>query len=75
MQELIEKLQKIKKGVDFENETELFDDGLLDSFDVVKIISMLDEQYDITVPLSQIVPENFNSAQAIWDMMQRLEEE
>ena len=75
MQELIEKLQKIKKGVDFENETELFDDGLLDSFDVVKITSMLDEQYDITVPPSQIVPENFNSAQAIWDMMQRLEEE
>jgi len=74
MKELIEKLRKIKRGVDFENEKKLFDDGLLDSLDVIQIITMLDEEYDITVPPSQIMPDNFNSAEAIYAMMQRLED-
>ena len=72
MEELIKHLQKIKKNVDFENETKLFDDGLLDSFDVIQIITMLDDEYDVTVPPSQIMPDNFNSAAAIYDMIQRL---
>ena len=72
MQELIEKLKKIKRGVDFEHETKLFDNGFLDSFDVIQIITMLDEDYDITVPPSQIMPDNFNSAEAIYAMMERL---
>ncbi len=75
MEEFIEQLKKIKKGVDFETETDLFDDGLLDSFDVLSIIGMLDKVYDVTVPPSQIIPENFNSAQAMWNMKLRLEEE
>ena len=75
MQEFIEKLKKLKKGVDFEHETALFDNGLLDSFDVIQIIAMLDDDYDITVPPSQIMTVNFNSAQAMWDMMKRLEDE
>ena len=75
MEEFLAQLKKIKKGVDFENETELFDEGYLDSFDVIRIISMMDKEYDITVPPSHIVPENFNSAQAMWDLMQKLENE
>ncbi|MCQ2530415.1 MAG: phosphopantetheine-binding protein [Lachnospiraceae bacterium] len=75
MEEFIEKLKLIKKGVDFENETELFDGGFLDSFDVIQIITMLDEDYEITVPPSEIVPTNFNSAKAMFAMMQRLEDE
>lgn len=74
MEHLIEQLKKLKKGVDFENETELFDRGLLKSFDVIQIISMMDREYGITVPPSQIIPDNFNSAQAMWDMIQRLED-
>ena len=72
MEELIAKLRKIKKGVDFETETGLFDRGLLDSFDVIQIITLLDEDYDITVPPSQIMPDNFNSAAAIYAMIERL---
>lgn len=75
MEQLIEKLRKIKRNVDFENETALFDGGFLDSFDVLQIIAMLDEEFDITVPPSQIIPDNFNSARAIWTMMQRLKDE
>lgn len=75
MEQFIAELRKIKKGVDFENEEALFDDGLLDSFDVIRIISMMDKEYDITVPPSQIIPENFNSAKAMWELLQKLEEE
>lgn len=75
MEQFIAELKKIKKGVDFENEELLFDDGYLDSFDVIRIISMMDKEYDITVPPSQIIPENFNSAKAMWALMKKLEDE
>lgn len=74
MEQFIAQLKKLKKGVDFEHETKLFDDGYLKSFDIIQIISMMDREYGIAVPPSQILPDNFNSAQAMWDMMQRLED-
>lgn len=74
MEELIERLKRIKDGVDFSTETELFDDGFLDSFDVIRIIKMIDEEYDVQIPPAQIVPENFNSAEAIYEMIKRLED-
>lgn len=72
MEHFIELLKKVKKGVDFEKETHLFDDELLKSFDIIQIIAMIDKEYDVTVPPSQILPDNFNSAQAMWDMVERL---
>ncbi len=75
MERLIELLEEIKEDVDFENETALIDDGILDSFDILQIISSLNDEYDISIPASEIVPENFNSAKALWAMVQRLEEE
>lgn len=72
MEELIARLQQIKSDVDFAHETRLVGDRLLDSFDVIQIVSMLDEEYDISVPAAQIIPDNFNSAQAIYDLIQRL---
>ena len=74
MEHFIELLRKIKKGVDFENETKLFDKGFLKSFDIIQIIAMIDSEYDITVPPSQIIPDNFNSAKAMWEMVQRLDD-
>lgn len=75
MEKLIEQLRQIKSDVDFANETGLIDRRLLDSFDVIQIVAMLDEDYDITVPASQIIPDNFNSAQAIYDLIQRLSDD
>ena len=75
MERLIEVLEEIKEDVDFENETALIDNGILDSFDILQIISSLNDEYDISIPASEIVPENFNSAKALWAMVQRLEEE
>lgn len=75
MQEFIEILKDIKDDVDFENCTTLIDDRMLDSFDIIQIVSALSDEYDVTIPASEIVPKNFNSAAALYAMIQRLQEE
>lgn len=72
MEKLLELLKGVRPDVDFENETALIDDGILDSFDVVSIISALDDEYDVQVRITELDPDNFNSAQAIWDLVQSL---
>lgn len=75
MEKLIELLKGVRNDVDFKECTTLVDEGILDSFDIVEIINLLDEEYDIEIPAIEIVPENFNSAEAILNMLQRLQEE
>ena len=75
MEKLIGVLQEIKPDIDFESCTTLIDDELLDSFDIITIVSELSEAYDISIPASEIIPENFNSAQALYEMVKKLEEE
>lgn len=75
MEELIEILKEIKDDVDFENCTDLIDGRYLDSFDIIQIISAIDEEYDVKVPASEIIPQNFNSAKALWAMVQKLMDE
>ena len=72
LEEFIELLQDIKEDVDFENCTTLIDDHVLDSFDILSIISTLNDEFDISIPAAEIVPENFNSAVALLDMVTRL---
>jgi acyl carrier protein len=72
MEKLLEILKGIRPDVDFENETALIDDGILDSFDVVSIISELDNEFDVQVRITELDPENFNSAQSIWNLVQEL---
>jgi acyl carrier protein len=60
---------------DYRKETALIDDHLLDSLTVLALISELEDEYDITIPAVEIVPENFNSAQAMWELITRLMEE
>lgn len=72
MEKLLEILKDIRPDVDFENETSLIDDGILDSFDVVSIISELDNEFDVQVRITELDPENFNSAVSIWNLVQEL---
>ena len=72
MEQLLEILKGIRPDVDFENETALIDDGILDSFDVVSIISELDDAFDVQIRINELDPENFNSAEAIWKLVQEL---
>ncbi len=75
MERLIELLEEVKEDVDFTVETALIDDGILDSFDILQIISALNEEYDISIPASEIIPDNFNSAEALYQMVERLQED
>lgn len=72
MEQLLEILKGIRPDVDFENETALIDDGILDSFDVVSIISEIDNVFGVQIRITELDPENFNSAEAIWNLVQEL---
>ena len=72
MEQLLEILKGIRPDVDFENETALIDDGILDSFDVVAIISELDDAFDVQIRITELDPDKFNSAEAIWKLVQEL---
>ena len=75
MDEILTILQDLHPDVDFESCDTLIDDGILDSFDIVTIIAEISDAYDVKIGAEQIVPENFNSAEALWDLVRRLEED
>lgn len=72
MEKLLELLKGVRPDVDFENETALIDEGLLDSFDVVSIISEIDDVFGVQIRINELDPDNFNSAEAIWNLIQKL---
>ncbi len=73
MNELFEILKEAKPEVDFSTEKALIDNAVFDSFDVVQLVMKLNEEFDIEIGAEEITPENFNSAEAIWAMIQRLQ--
>ena len=75
MEELLEILNDIQPGVDFENEKHLIDDHLLDSLSIISLVAELEDTFDVTIPAVEIIPDNFNSAEAMLEMLQRLQEE
>lgn len=74
MEKLLEILKEISPDVDFENCTTLIDDGHLDSFAILEIVGELNDAFDIAITASNIVPENFNSAAALWKLVQALQD-
>ena len=72
MEELLEILDELHPEIDFENEDALIDDKILDSFDVVTIVAEIKNEFDVSIPAEEMIPENFNSAQALWDLIERL---
>ena len=75
MERLIEILEEIEEGVNYENCTTLIDDNILDSLAIISLIAELEEEFDIQIPTVEIIPSNFNSAQAIWNLITKLQEE
>lgn len=74
MDKLIETLSAVCPGVDFETETDLVEDGLLTSLDIVMIVSELMAVYDVRLDVDDLVPENFKSAETIYDLIMRARE-
>ena len=75
MEKLIEILTSLHPDVDFENNEELIDEGILDSLDIVTLVTEINAEFDVTIPAEEIVPENFNSAKALMSLIERLDEE
>ena len=75
MDELLEILNEVKPGVDFENDTDLIGHGVLDSITMVTLVMELNDAFDIEITPVDIVPENFKTVQTIYDMIQILSDD
>ena len=75
MEQLLEILSEIRPDVDFENEDSLVTGGILDSFDIISLVGMLNDEYDITIRPANLVPENFDSAKAMLELIEKLQDE
>ena len=74
MERRYEILEDIQPGVNYKECETLIDGHFLDSLSIIALVAELEDEYDITIPAVEIVPANFNSAKAMWKMIQRLEE-
>lgn len=75
MEQLLAILQELKPGVDFEGNKHLIDDGILESLEIITLASELNDEFDIEITVADVLPENFNSIEAIWSMIERLQGE
>ena len=75
MDELIEILKGIEEEIDYKNCKTLIDDHYLDSWAIIALVSELEEQFDIIIPTVEIIPSNFNSVEAMWNMITKLRDE
>lgn len=75
MEELLEILEEIEPSVDYKNCTTLIDDHYLDSLSIISLVSEIESTFDVQIPTVEIIPDNFNSAKAIWELITRLQEE
>ena len=74
MERLIRILSELHDDVDFFSETHLIDNGILDSLDIVTLITEINDEFDVSIPAEEIIPENFNSANAIMALINKLDE-
>jgi acyl carrier protein len=74
-EKLLAILEEIAPDVDFEKETALIDDGLLESFDIVNLVSELNDEFDIEIRPKDLQAANFNSIDAMVEMIERLQED
>ena len=75
MEKLLAILNELHSDVDFENEQNLIDDGILDSMDIISLITEISDEYDVPITAKDIIPANFNSAEALASLVERLDEE
>lgn len=74
MNELQTILRELHPDIDFETATGLVEDSVLTSLDIVTIVTEVADRLDVNIPAEEILPENFDSAAALWQLIQRLDE-
>ena len=75
MEKLLEILEEIKPGVDYENIDTLINDHYLDSLSILSLISELEDEFDIVIPTVEIIQDNFNSVKSMMALINKLKEE
>ncbi len=75
MEKLLKILSELHPEVDFTANEELIDEGILDSLDIVTLVTEINAEFDVTIPAEEIIPENFNSAKALMALITKLDEE
>lgn len=75
MNELLEILEEINPDIDYENETNLIDGKFLDSFSIINLIAEICDHFEIEISPKWMRNENFNSVEAMWNMIQSIQEE
>ena len=73
MDQLLELLKDVNEDVDFTTQTAIIDDEVIDSLDFTGLIADMEDTFDIEIGMNDIVPENFNTVDAMWAMIQRLQ--
>lgn len=74
MDELLEILNDLHPEVDYDSEEALLDDGILDEDDIDTIVTEVQENFDVTIDPDDVTPANFNSARAIYALIESLSE-
>ena len=72
MKELLELLEEVKPGVDFESSQNMIEEGLIDSFDMINIIANINEKFDIDFSVAEIIPENFETVKSLYETIERI---
>jgi len=75
MDEVLAILKDIRPDIDYTSGAKLIDDHLLDSLSILSLVAEFEDAFDVTIPAVEIVPGNFNSPEAMWAMIERLQEE
>ena len=73
MEELLRIMSEIRPDVDFATATKLIDDDILDSFDIISMVSEINDTFGIEINVNDLLPENFNSAEALFALIQKLQ--
>ena len=74
-EKLLQILTEVRPNVDFENETKLIDDGILDSFDIIQMVMEMKETFDVDIQVDDLEPENFNDINAMMELITSLQDE
>ena len=74
-EQLLTLLDEIRPDVEFEKETKLIDDGILDSFDIISIVQEMNETFNVEINVEELEPYNFNTVDAMVELIKKLQEE
>ena len=75
MEELLRIMSEVRPDIDFETEDKLIDNEMLDSLDIVAIVTDVNDEFDVEINVNDLLPENFNAAKALYELIQKLQYE